>query len=288
MKKMPAVLWLVAALLAAGLDVPAAASDTISLTGAGGRTPVASAGCSQATTFLARTSGLNTAHQNAYTALICGLVTDGVWTLLDGLYIFATDTQTNAVLSLVSSSFPVTVNGTLTFTADNGYSAAQAGANLNTTFNPSTAPSPNFVQDSAFAGLWRLNNVEEGEDQWRQGGQAVKNSIWSRFTDGHMYCDINASSDDGVGVAVASADGFSSCARTASTGYSYYKNGSASGLTPRVNASTAIVSGTFLYLVGVGTGDVAAGVFGSGLNGSQMASVYARIHSYMQTIAGAP
>jgi hypothetical protein len=80
--------------------------------------------------FLARTSGLNAAHRNAYTALIDGLVTDGVWTSLDALYITATDTTTNANLNLVSSSFPLTQTGTITFTADQGYSNAQSGANL--------------------------------------------------------------------------------------------------------------------------------------------------------------
>src|SRR5229473_5562637 len=74
------------------------------LTGAGWL-PLAQApggGCSQATTFLARTSGLSGTETTAYTNLICGLVTDGVYPSLDALYIFATNTTTTANLNLIS------------------------------------------------------------------------------------------------------------------------------------------------------------------------------------------
>lgn len=243
--------------------------------------------CAASTSFFARTSGLNAAHITAYDTMICGLVTDGVWSLMDALYITATNTTTNADLNLVSSSFPLTQNGTVTFTADQGYSAAQAGGNLDTAFDPSTAPSPNFKQDSAHAGAWRVSASNFSSDAWRQSGSPTKNSIFPRFTDGNLYCDVNASSDDAVGVAVpTTAAGFASCSRTASTGYVYYKNGSSLGT--RTNASMAIVSGTFQYLVGVNTGDVAAASFGSGLNGTQMGNLYARVHAYLQTIAGVP
>lgn len=264
-----------------------AGPDTISLMGAGGARPAAAVGgCSQATAFLARTSGLDATHQNAYTTMICGLVTDGIFTSFDGLYIFATQTQANALLNLVSSSFPVTVTGTVTFTADQGFSGSLAASDLDTGFNPSTAPSPKFVQDSATSALWRINGTAVAGDQWRQGGHPTVNSLFAQFTDTHMYCDVNASSDDGVGVVVATAAGLAGCVRSASTGYTYYKNGSSIGT--RTNTSTAIVSGDFQYLEGTGTGDVAAIVFGSALNATQYGNLFTRVHLYMQTIAGVP
>ena len=43
-------------------------------------------GCSQATAYLARATGEVT-HAADLTTLICGLVTDGVWSKLDALYV---------------------------------------------------------------------------------------------------------------------------------------------------------------------------------------------------------
>ena len=65
-------------------------------------------GCSAATTFLARTSGLSGTETTAYTTMICGMITDGTWSLFDGLYVFATNTKTTAKLNLVSTSYGLT------------------------------------------------------------------------------------------------------------------------------------------------------------------------------------
>jgi hypothetical protein len=43
-------------------------------------TPSGGAGCTAATNFLARTSGLSGTETTAYTTMICGLVTDGIIT----------------------------------------------------------------------------------------------------------------------------------------------------------------------------------------------------------------
>src|SRR5258706_16256620 len=80
--------------------------------------------CASAAAFLARTSGLDATHTNAYINLICGLVSDGIFSKLDALYIFATQDSTTAMLNLISTSFTAsTFSGTLTFTTDRGYTA---------------------------------------------------------------------------------------------------------------------------------------------------------------------
>jgi hypothetical protein len=60
------------------VGAPALAQIGVAFPGPG--MPAANAGpppgCSQATAFLARTSGLDGTHTMAYTNLICGLVTD--------------------------------------------------------------------------------------------------------------------------------------------------------------------------------------------------------------------
>lgn len=85
----------------------------------------AAAGCTEATNFLGRTSGLNATHRSAYTTLICGMVTDGTWSGLTGLYIFATQDQTTALLNLVSTSFsPAGTTGSPPFAADTGFTTS--------------------------------------------------------------------------------------------------------------------------------------------------------------------
>ena len=71
------------------------------LTGIGATLP-GSLHSSQYTAFIARTSGLDAGHLAAYATLIDGLVTDGLWSKFDALWIMATDTAANARLNLVT------------------------------------------------------------------------------------------------------------------------------------------------------------------------------------------
>src|SRR3974390_3125511 len=79
----------------------------VSQTGAGKGAPggAFTPSCSQSSNFLARATGVtsNTDKTN-YDTMICGLVTDGVWSKLDALYVFAAVDRTTAKLNLVSSS----------------------------------------------------------------------------------------------------------------------------------------------------------------------------------------
>jgi hypothetical protein len=119
--------------------------------------PVAGA---EASAFLARTSGLDANHTSAYTTLINGLVADGLWSKFDVLYVFATQNSTTALLNLISSSYPGIPNSAPTFTADRGYNSVNGGnAYIDTGFNPATAPSPKFTQNSAHISMWNLTNL---------------------------------------------------------------------------------------------------------------------------------
>src|SRR6185295_16016176 len=77
--------------------------------------------------WLARATGLDAAHIAADTALIDGLVADGVWSKLDALYFFATQNSATAQLNLISSSYPATANGLPTFTVDRGFTGGSTG-----------------------------------------------------------------------------------------------------------------------------------------------------------------
>lgn len=246
--------------------------------------PAASgADAAETTAFLARTSGLNAAHTNAYKALINDLVADGVFAKLDALYMFATDTSTNALLSLVSATYNATVSGTPTFTADAGYTTGTSNL-VSTGFNPSSASSPKFTQNSASAFGWSNTT-----------GQ-VNGSIIGQITTGVLYLYPRHTTDqifyglnDSTFAAVASTDGsgFFAGNRTSSSATQMYKNGSSiASATP-----TSVAVGNAIVCFGRGngadwTGQVMAGGFGQSLSGTEHANLYARIHTYLQTIAG--
>jgi hypothetical protein len=87
--------------------------------GAATHVPPASGDAAETTAFLARTTGLDATHTNAYKALINGLVADGVFAKLDALYICAAQDLATARLNLVSSSFAlVDTSAAPNFTAD--------------------------------------------------------------------------------------------------------------------------------------------------------------------------
>src|SRR5882672_3340849 len=111
----------------------------------------------QTTAFLARTSGLSGTETAAYKVLINGLVADGVFSLLDALYILATNTTTTANLNLISTSFGLTQTGSVTFSADHGYNGDGSTGFLSTGFTPNVGGTQ-LTQNSASLGVYVLTN----------------------------------------------------------------------------------------------------------------------------------
>src|SRR5690349_9234537 len=115
--------------------------------------------CSDARAFFSRVSGLTTAHKKAYNKLIRDLISAGVWTTLDVLYIFATANSATALTNLKSSSFGGTASGSPTFSVNAGYTGTDASSTvyIDTGFNPSSG-SPSFTQNSNHLSIWANTN----------------------------------------------------------------------------------------------------------------------------------
>lgn len=244
-------------------------------------------GCSQATTFLARTSGLDTTHQNAYTTFICGLVTDGLWTKFDVLYVFATADSTTAKLNLVSTSFGASLVGTPTFTVDRGYLSTGTGAYISTGFNPSTAPSPNFTQNSAHISAW--SNTNGTASTGLIGQDNTHTNLIPKFTDNNFYGRVNDATSLG-GFAMGSTIGQALANRDSSTNREDYFNGSSVGT--GTTASQAVLSANVLVLSVDGslsdaTHQVAMASVGSSLNSTDASNFYSRALAYLQAVGDA-
>lgn len=121
----------------------------------GGFTP----SCTASSNFLARATTITvTADKTRYDTLICTLETAsvGCTAKLDALYVLAAPNSTAALLNLCSGSFPLTVNGSISFSANNGYTGTGANTDfLGTAFTP---PGTRFTQNSASIGCYILSD----------------------------------------------------------------------------------------------------------------------------------
>lgn len=243
------------------------------------------------TNFIARTSGLDATHQTAYATLLNGLTTDGIFNsdgttnYLDALYMFATADSTTALLSLVSATFNATVVSSPTFTADAGYNGHGSG-HIDSSFNPTTAGSPKYVQDSASLSAWS-NSTGSASDSI--AGQASSTTRLFLYTDsgGTAFYGMNDSGAYAVTVADASGSGWYSADRNSSANSQGYKNGSQ--VASASNTSRAPINANLVFCRGDGTLSsraILAGAIGKSLGTTPQANLYARVHAYLQTIAG--
>jgi hypothetical protein len=217
--------------------------------------------------------------------MIDGLVADGVWSKFDVLYIFATQTQTTALLNLISSSYTGIANGSPTFTVDRGFSGGASGNStvfINTTFNPSSAPSPNYTLNSAHLSGWCLNDIQETRNFMGATGAG----IYAKFTDNNAYFAINTGTN--INAAVANAIGHYIGNRSASNATQGYKNGSS--IVSGSVASTGVPN--FQYFVlsdnnGAPLGannQLAMASIGASLSATDATNFYNRLRTYMTTV----
>lgn len=241
---------------------------------------------SQSAAFLTRTSGLTNLQKATYDALISGLVTDGVYANLDVLHIMAAPNAPTSLLNLISTSYPITMQGVVPFTPFNGYDDFSNANYLDPGYNPTTAVTPKFTQNSATVGTWTLENSENAATI---GNNSATNeiSIWPR-NGGRFYASLNGS-DDPSGIANLNSIGMFAASRTASTGYSFYQN--AANVSTRLNTSNAIPNHGIFYgggmpSFGFYSANIAAAFIGGGMSDAQMLALYNRLNAFFQAMIG--
>ena len=259
-------------------------------------------GCSQATTYLARTSGGNEGGNGAnVTNLICGLVTDGVITgnlsttgcgsTLDALYVLAQQNSADALLNICGTNYTATLTGAPTFTTLTGFNGFVATTKyINTNFNPSTAISPNFVQNSANFGLWSKAVVVEANAIMGTvvSSLAGESHIFNDYTGGLFYGRINSLTGSSGSVPQPGSKGLFVAERTSSTATTLYWDGASAGSV----TDTSAAPDNLQFFIGWVTGGASAQTvceahIGAALGSSLNLSLYNRLRTYM-TAVGVP
>ncbi len=250
-----------------------------------------SADAAQTTAFLARTSGLSGAEIAAYKNLINGLVSDGVFSLLDALYIFATNTTTTANLNLISTSFGLTGATPPTFIADQGYTGNGTTQFLDTGFIPSSSGVA-YTLNNASVGVYDLTNVAGGTSHntigANDGNQVF---IANNQNASQTFFGVNDSFPSVTGP--NTTQGFWVATRTSSSVQAVYRNGNTTALGTDATASSALPTVSIYIMAknqsGSGTAfsnnQLSAAFIGGGLSAAQQQLISNRINAYMTAFA---
>jgi hypothetical protein len=263
--------------------VPVSAINPLPVQGIGG-------GCPQASAYLARTVGGNEGgNATNVTNLICTLVGNGVWAKLDALHVEAQQNVTDAKLNLVGSNYNIVAVGSPVFVSYGGFQGFTTSSYLNTQFNPASAVSPNFTQNSASFGLWSDNAVAvESAPQMGQSavGNAGESHIYNDFTDGSFYARVNVGS--GGGSASPGGRGWFTGDRSSSSAVVPFYN----GVAQTSQASTSQAPANLVFTVGSVSSapptatqeEIGADYIGGSLGSAQQAALYGALRTYMTAI----
>jgi hypothetical protein len=259
---------------------------------------VGSSNCAKYTTFLNRTTSVDVKHRGAYRQWICNLDVQGVFAKLDAAYLFATNSSSNALLNIVSSSFTAIVNGAPGFTVDAGYLGTAANPTtdfLDTGFNPSTAGG-NFAQNAGHVSVWSNTNLNAAASQGSVIGynEPAFTSTTALIIRQAGNAQGNVNNAYASGVAVADSLGHFVVNRNGGSTNQLYKN--ASNIQNPNTTSSALVSRN-VYILGLqhstgttadngGAYQIMSATIGGNLTAGDVTNLCHETNLYLTTIAG--
>lgn len=219
--------------------------------------------------------------------LVRRLKISGVWYKLDAFYVFA---ATDSISALINWINPGTYNATLTnaptFTANRGYTGNGSNAFIDSNFNPTTASSPKFVQDSGCIFGRCLNNVAEDKPLWADTA-AYKNNMYPRLAADGALARINSTGGN-ITASSTSSIGFWSCTRSNSSDEILYKNGASVGVEGQASAAPQNANLTALRAAAdYSNYQIASYGFGENLTSGDQTALYNAELAYMQAVGAA-
>lgn len=217
--------------------------------------------------------------------LIAAMKTAGVWAKLDAFYVLAAHAEADARLNWKSSNFNLTASASApTFTTDRGTAGSSTPRYFDTGFNPTTASSPNFVQNSGCIGAVSATDTQSDAlfDVCNDSFNILL--IANGSTGDTPRVRINATSSFSPG-AFGSGIGHFTASRTSSSLTTVYANGSSIGTnsvasaaplneTIKIHGRTGNYSTRQLRMVWIG----------SGLSGAEEAAFQTAREAYLDAI----
>jgi hypothetical protein len=207
--------------------------------------------------------------------------------LLDALYIFATNTTTTANLNLCGTSYGLTQNGSVSFSADHGYTGDGSTGYFGTGFIANSATTPNYVLNSGSIGAYDLTSRTTSATMALMGGGASFQTYIIPFDTNNIVA-LNDSAGNNV-TAPANAKGLWMLSRTAvSTEVEYHNGTSYASLSP---TSSSVPDNEMFILARRGaapasfsTDQESSAFIGAGLTSGQVTAISNRINAYMTAL----
>lgn len=247
-----------------------------------------SGGCSQATALIARMDGSQ--NTSAITTRVCAAVTNGYYSKLDLWYVGDINSVGNSLLNWVSSSFSLTATGSITFTANKGWTGDGSTGRYapGYTFNTNNV---HYVLNSGIVGTCIVTSRTAAAAYIAMGVGNGTNFIQlvPNFTGNVTLADINDGTSTSKG-SIANAQGSWMANRTASNAITINLNGSsilsgsqASGAVPTMALSLLARndSGTFHNF---SADQIAEFMVGGGFTASDVTNFYTDSHAYHTTM----
>jgi hypothetical protein len=176
---------------------------------------------------------------------IIGLKLDGIWDKIDQLVFPCLSTQTSSLLNWKSPSDAVTTSGTISFTADVGFTGNGTNFYFKTGFNPAMAVNASFTMNIASYGVYQANTASEMKYAIGQRGAGFNGNIMicRRSDNGNMQAQINSAAASVMTGSVNNGKGLFSAKRVSSSRAYMYKDGTQVGTT--TGASVALQNAEF-------------------------------------------
>lgn len=239
-----------------------------------------------AVAFLNRVAaGQTDARQWYYNQCIARLMYHGIWTKLDGLYLFAAAEQATALLSLVSATFNATAINSPTFAANVGFTGNGSSSYIDLNYN-SLSGGGLFTQNSLSIFAWSNTAAQQaaGDVGNPAAGAGAHTGFLIRFTDNNLYGNCAGST---YNTGVTDGSGLFHLSRTASNAYAQYRSGVS--LATSAGASAALQNATLQIGSengGFSTRQWIAGGIGGGMTATDATNLYNTLRAYLQKVAG--
>jgi hypothetical protein len=214
--------------------------------------------------------------------LVGSLKTGGVWSKLDALYVLAAADSQAARQNWIQNLYNAVVVSAPVFEADRGYTGAAGPSYLNTAFNPTTATTPKFTQDSASLGVWARTNAAENTDDIGNSTAFLR----SRTAANTLLARVNQASNSSGPAAIATSVGHSMARRPDNANIQTFKNGVLDQST--AVASTALSSSDIWIcrgpVGGLSTKQISAAHFGQTLSDAEVTALYDGLNTYLTAV----
>jgi hypothetical protein len=248
---------------------------------AGGLDPATTAWVNQVVT---NGGTVSTGRRTIVDTLITGLKTDGLWTKLDRLWLFAAENSQSALTDLVALASATPVNSP-TFTVDRGYAGNGTSSYLNSNYNPSTAIL--YKQNDAHYSVYTRQSTA-GTNIWlgAYDGTWITQLLQQNGT--QFYMGINTNAGDSFN---ASGAGMNVVTRRSASAVEMFHNGISiftNGTSPAVAVGNLNISICARNNAGTvdsfDTDQIAASSWGNQLSVTDMGNLSSRINTYMTSV----